>query len=127
MKSYNIPIANVVQHNHWSGKNCPRNLRSGEKGIDWNDFINMIMKGSGQHDKSSQETQESVPYTGNLLRRGSTGKEVERIQKAVNVAVDGIFGPMTERAVKAYQKRHGLAVDGIIGPKTWSAIFNKRI
>jgi N-acetylmuramoyl-L-alanine amidase CwlA len=44
MKQENIPIENVVQHNKWSGKNCPRFLRSGEKGIDWNDFINLIKK-----------------------------------------------------------------------------------
>jgi len=25
----NIPAANVVQHNHWSGKNCPTGLRDG--------------------------------------------------------------------------------------------------
>lgn len=24
MEDYSIPINNVVQHNHWSGKNCPR-------------------------------------------------------------------------------------------------------
>ncbi|MEK5175072.1 N-acetylmuramoyl-L-alanine amidase [Heyndrickxia sp. FSL W8-0496] len=42
MSQLNIPITNVVQHNHWSGKNCPRNLRSGSKGIGWNDFINLV-------------------------------------------------------------------------------------
>ena len=33
-------------------------------------------------------------------------------------AVDGLFGPHTERAVLAFQRTHGLAVDGIIGPQT---------
>mgnify|MGYP000990257538 CR=1 FL=1 len=27
LKRHNIPLANVVQHNRWSGKNCPTNLR----------------------------------------------------------------------------------------------------
>jgi N-acetylmuramoyl-L-alanine amidase len=27
MQMYNIPVENVVQHNHWSGKNCPMQLR----------------------------------------------------------------------------------------------------
>lgn len=27
MALHNIPAQNVVQHNHWSGKNCPTNLR----------------------------------------------------------------------------------------------------
>ncbi|MEH7481474.1 N-acetylmuramoyl-L-alanine amidase [Neobacillus drentensis] len=43
MEKFNIPIEKVVQHNHWSGKNCPRNLRSGEKGIKWDEFINMLV------------------------------------------------------------------------------------
>ena len=42
MNIFKIPIAKIVQHNRWSGKNCPRNLRSGSKGIDWNDFITLV-------------------------------------------------------------------------------------
>ena len=42
MKKHNIPISNVVQHNHWSGKNCPYNLRGNRKGISWNDFLTMV-------------------------------------------------------------------------------------
>ncbi|MDN3019219.1 N-acetylmuramoyl-L-alanine amidase [Paenibacillus sp. BSR1-1] len=41
MIQFNIPITNVVQHNHWSGKDCPKNLRAGSKGITWSDFIDM--------------------------------------------------------------------------------------
>ena len=33
MKKYNIPLNRVIQHNNASGKNCPRNLRSGAKCI----------------------------------------------------------------------------------------------
>jgi hypothetical protein len=42
MPKLNVPVENVVQHNHWSGKNCPSIMRSGSAGITWNDFINMI-------------------------------------------------------------------------------------
>ena len=35
MKDYNIEESNVVQHNKWSGKNCPTNLRNGSKGVTW--------------------------------------------------------------------------------------------
>ena len=41
MNKHNIPIENVVQHNKWSGKDCPANIRSG-KPISWSGFINMI-------------------------------------------------------------------------------------
>lgn len=38
MKQHNISIGNVVQHNKWSGKNCPTNLRNGSKGVTWKHF-----------------------------------------------------------------------------------------
>jgi N-acetylmuramoyl-L-alanine amidase len=38
MSKHNIPIGNVVQHNKWSGKNCPRRLRASG----WSSFINLI-------------------------------------------------------------------------------------
>lgn len=41
MNKHNISIENVVQHNKWSGKDCPSNIRSG-KPISWGGFINMI-------------------------------------------------------------------------------------
>lgn len=64
-----------------------------------------------------------VPYPGKLIRKGSRGKDVERIQRAVGVKADGIFGSGTESAVKAYQKRKGLSADGIVGPATWNMMF----
>jgi peptidoglycan hydrolase-like protein with peptidoglycan-binding domain len=39
------------------------------------------------------------------------------------VAVDGIFGPLTEAAVKAFQQSNGLAADGIVGPLTWPKLI----
>ena len=42
MDKYNIPIINVKQHNHWSGKNCPAQIRTGKEGISWNAFLNMV-------------------------------------------------------------------------------------
>ncbi|MGG1594921.1 N-acetylmuramoyl-L-alanine amidase [Terribacillus saccharophilus] len=64
-----------------------------------------------------------VPYPGKLIRKGSKGKDVGRIQRAVGVKADEVFGPATEAAVKAYQKRKGLSADGIVGPATWNVMF----
>ncbi|MGE7836482.1 N-acetylmuramoyl-L-alanine amidase [Viridibacillus arvi] len=42
MKEENIPLANVVQHNHWSGKNCPSKMRSGKCGYTWTRFKELL-------------------------------------------------------------------------------------
>jgi hypothetical protein len=38
---HNLTLENVKQHFDWSKKNCPAELRSGEWGVSWNDFIDM--------------------------------------------------------------------------------------
>lgn len=40
MWKYDIPLNGVVQHNHWTGKNCPRLIRSRPNG--WQNFIKLI-------------------------------------------------------------------------------------
>lgn len=57
------------------------------------------------------------------LRRGSRGPEVEEMQRRLNqhgarLAVDGRFGPKTDRALKDFQRRQGLAADGVHGSRT---------
>lgn len=39
------------------------------------------------------------------------------------VAVDGIFGPITAAAVRDFQEDRGLIVDGIVGNQTWPALI----
>ncbi|MEG3628861.1 peptidoglycan-binding protein [Streptomyces poriticola] len=73
-------------------------------------------------------------YAGNSRTRdaivayGHAGPEVAEVQCLLRRAglspgeVDGIFGPLTQRAVKQIQQRDGLVVDGIVGPHTWKAL-----
>jgi peptidoglycan hydrolase-like protein with peptidoglycan-binding domain len=59
---------------------------------------------------------------------GATGDVVRRLQRALRrtpeleLVVDGIFGPMTERLVINFQKAESLSPDGIVGPITWHAL-----
>lgn len=59
-----------------------------------------------------------------ILKMGSTGQEVRRMQQRLKDlgyaigAVDGDFGATTERALKAFQARNGLTQDGIAGRNT---------
>lgn len=57
-----------------------------------------------------------------VLSKGSRGELVKRLQAALNLVQDGIFGAITEEAVKAFQKAHGLVPDGFVGEKTWAII-----
>ena len=57
-----------------------------------------------------------------LLTKGSRGEQVKRLQQALHLIQDGIFGAITEEAVKAFQKAHGLKADGIVGDKTWALL-----
>lgn len=53
-----------------------------------------------------------------LLRVGTRGEAVKKLQQALDVEADGRFGPGTEKAVKAFQTAQGLAADGLAGPET---------
>lgn len=56
------------------------------------------------------------------IRRGSRGDDVRRLQRALHLIDDGIFGPVTEEVVKAHQRKYGLVADGVVGPSTWATL-----
>ncbi|MFH5780592.1 N-acetylmuramoyl-L-alanine amidase [Heyndrickxia oleronia] len=87
MNDHNIPVSKVVQHHHWSGKNCPRNLRSGAKGIEWKDFITMVKADIKKEDVK-------VPEKENLKKHWAS----KAIQKAIDKKImtgysDGTWKP----------------------------------
>lgn len=53
-----------------------------------------------------------------ILRSGSKGPDVKKLQEKLGVDPTGNFGPKTEAAVKAWQKKNSLKDDGIVGPNT---------
>ena len=70
-----------------------------------------------------------------IIRRGDRGELVSLAQYFLSVisnyynqvrpvAIDGIFGSITEAAVRDFQRHFGLSVDGIIGPATWNSLYN---
>jgi len=58
-----------------------------------------------------------------LLKVGSKGDDVKKLQEKLGLTADGSFGPGTEKAVKAWQSSNGLVADGIVGDGTWSKMF----
>lgn len=53
-----------------------------------------------------------------LLRVGTQGDTVKKLQEALGIDADGKFGPATEKAVKDFQTANGLDADGLAGPET---------
>ena len=58
-----------------------------------------------------------------LVRRGSKGDTVAKLQEALGLDADGDFGRGTEAALKAWQLENDCTPDGIAGPQTLSKIF----
>ena len=58
-----------------------------------------------------------------ILKVGSKGDDVKKLQAKLGLAADGTFGPGTEKAVKKWQIDHDLNPDGIVGDGTWSKMF----
>ena len=58
-----------------------------------------------------------------LLKLGSEGEDVKKLQIKLGVDPIGKFGPKTESAVKSFQTKNGITPDGIVGDGTWSKMF----
>lgn len=72
MKQHNVDINHVVQHNHWSGKNCPSGIRSGKQGQTWAKFISMVKGGSGSTSTSKPTASNKKPVS-----NGKVGDKVK--------------------------------------------------
>ena len=58
-----------------------------------------------------------------ILKIGSKGEDVKKLQQKLGLGADGVFGPGTEKAVKKWQIDHDLGADGIVGEGTWNKMF----
>jgi putative chitinase len=60
-----------------------------------------------------------------LIKKGSKGDDVKRVQRALGLSADGIFGSGTEKSVKEFQSKKGLVADGIVGPSTLAMMIEE--
>ncbi len=93
---------------------------------------NLAQLTSEGEDFSGSESAGAWP--GVVLRRGSSGRDVEQVQfwlsslaqfdsSLPTISVDGSFGAATENAVKAFQREYNLTADGVVGQATWEALY----
>lgn len=61
-----------------------------------------------------------------ILKVGSKGEDVKKLQSKLGLGADGVFGPGTEAAVKKWQSLNGLTADGIVGEGTWGKLFSPK-
>ncbi len=102
-----VPWINTVAgHKNWGGTVCPGRYFPLEM---------MIAEATGG-------------ITMEILKRGSIGPEVVKLQERLNQAgydlvADGDFGPATEAVVKDFQEKYGLGIDGIVGEATLASLI----
>lgn len=143
MQDQGIPLANVVPHKRWSGKQCPRKLlnrwdsfkagiatahtgkKAAAKAVKATPVKNTKPKASKP--KKSFNLPSGIIKVTKPLTKGAGVKALQEALAAVyyypdkgakNNGIDGYYGPKTANAVKRFQLMHGLAADGIYGPKT---------
>ncbi|WP_458419808.1 peptidoglycan recognition protein family protein [Bacillus pumilus] len=150
MTEQGIPLANVVPHKRWSGKQCPRKLLNR-----WDSFKAGIASAHTSKKATAKPTKatpvkntkpkaskpkRSVNLPSGILKvtkpltKGAGVKALQEALAAVyfypekgakNNGIDGYYGPKTANAVKRFQLMHGLVADGIYGPNTKKCIEKK--
>lgn len=108
MKKYAIDLAHVVQHNNWSGKNCPQVIRGRVNG--WMDFLASIEKVyNGEDPKPEPEPKPNVPqwqidaYKDFVSRGILASPEYWYPKLADNITIGEMFG-LLERTLQHYDK-----------------------
>lgn len=134
MAYHNIPIKNVVQHNYWTGKDCPYNMRRNKFGLNWDWFKNQL---GGNSTPTPPSDNNSTNKDGFVLK---LQKELNiqgfRDKNGNKVVEDGIAGPLTLSAcplvkegargniTRLIQEKIGTPVDGIFGRNTKTKVMD---
>ncbi len=65
---------------------------------------------------------------GDFLHLGHAGDAVRLVQvllvaRAIELLIDGLFGPQTQAGIRDFQRAQGCACDGVVGPETLMALW----
>lgn len=89
--------------------------------------INRRAKNSAPTAPTKPAKRKRRPRRPPTIKRGKRGWKVRMWQQVLvadghnlgRAGVDGVFGPITDRATRRWQGARGLVPDGIVGPRTW--------
>lgn len=135
-------VETVVQHNRWSGKNCPTILRSGAAGLDWNGFLALVNGATvPPHNpeppappKKGTDVMSKLPtlnWSAQVSQYDPMTERVQALLKAADCytgALDGRRGPLSLAGLRRFQILHNCGngrggADMSIGPKNWQSLL----
>jgi peptidoglycan hydrolase-like protein with peptidoglycan-binding domain len=70
----------------------------------------------------AQSSGQAIVPSPQLLGSGDRGPAVKQLQRALGIAVTGVFSDATEKAVVKFQHSRRLTADGVVGPQTRKAL-----
>lgn len=95
MSKYNISASNVIQHNTASGKDCPKYLRAGNKGITWSQFKAKLSDNKSSNTNASKSNKK--PITSN---KSSFKKYTSIVDYLKDNKIDSSFANRKKLATK---------------------------
>lgn len=84
---------------------------------------NLAVLGGAVHSAPKPVNPQITDAVTQTVKRGSTGETVKKLQAALGLTTDGVFGIGTEASLKSWQAKNGLVADGVAGPKTLAKIL----
>lgn len=125
-----LGIGALVQHNHWTGKNCPERIRRGNWSISWAEFVELVRGFLKGETPVNPTPRPEIPI---VVAPPADSSEIAWVKSYQNAlanmgyykgAIDGKPEAMTKAATRAYQEQQNkygnakLVVDGVWGAKT---------
>ncbi len=84
---------------------------------------NLAVLGGAIHISEVRVSPQITDAVTQTVKRGSTGETVKKLQAALGLKADGVFGIGTEATLKSWQAKNGLVADGVAGPKTLAKLI----
>lgn len=121
MKKYGVPASRVIRHWDVNGKDCPAPW-IGANNAEWKAFKKAI---GGKVAAAKQ------PYK--VVKKNSSKNAIRWMQAKLNdltsgadIAVDGEWGPATQKKLEQYWKQLGWKKGSYAGKKTCTALYKNR-